>query len=270
MLEHVKNIFTERGISLVSAVPLSACPTVREYKLKRAGFDSLEGLSAIMLAVPYLSPAEKRNLSAYAAARDYHYYFKQLFNDVIPLLKQEYPQYTFAGFADDSPIDERKSAAAAGLGIIGDHGLLITEFYSSYVFLGEIITDLPLPASPHEVKRCEGCGSCKRVCPISEVGICLSEITQKKGELSQSEGAAIKKYGSAWGCDLCQNACPHTKKAMNAGTLYTNVPFFKESLIPELSLEALERMSNEEFALRAYSWRKRNTIQRNLAILEDD
>jgi epoxyqueuosine reductase QueG len=72
----------------------------------------------------------------------------------------------------------------------------------------------------------------------------------------------------AWGCDICQNACPVTARAKKAGTLYTTIPFFTDSALPHLSAELVQNMPDEEFATRAYSWRGRAVILRNLELLE--
>lgn len=269
MLNRIKNILSARGVELVSPVSLADLRILRPYKLERAGFSGSQGLTAIMLAVPYLTRQPRRNISAYAVSRDYHGFFKELFDSVIPELQSSFPDNHFAGFADDSPIDERDAAAIAGLGIIGDNGMLITERYSSYVFLGEIITDLPIPSEPKEIEHCRGCGVCKTACPMDKLGVCLSALTQKKGELTEGETEAIRKYGSAWGCDRCQEVCPHTLRAIKNETVYTDIEYFKQNTLPLLTRELLDSMSDEEFAKRAYSWRKRETVQRNLEILEE-
>lgn len=99
---------------------------------------------------------------------------------------------------------------------------------------------------------------------------CLSSLTQKKGELTEIEQEMIKKYASAWGCDICQEVCPYTERALKGGSIYTNIEFFKESRTPYLTSEAIENMSDEEFLSRAYSWRGRQTILRNLKILKGE
>lgn len=262
------DLLFDLGIRHSAAISLSDCRIIRPYKLEKAGLDTSSELYAVMMAVPYLTPSNERNISAYAAPRDYHFYFKSVFEEIIPKLKSEFPQYVFAGFADDSPIIEADAAAKAGLGIIGDNGLLITPEYSSFVFLGEIITDMPMDTASQEIAYCEHCGACRSACPTKDRGMCLSELTQKKGELSDEEKECISMCGSAWGCDICQNVCPHTKAALNNRTIYTDIPFFKECTVPLLSENALRSMTNEEFALRAYSWRKRATIERNIKLIE--
>ena len=78
----------------------------------------------------------------------------------------------------------------------------------------------------------------------------------------------ILTHSCAWGCDRCQEACPLTVQAKKSGSIYTTIPFFKESAMPHLTADAVRAMSDEQFAKRAYSWRGRNAILRNLELLE--
>ena len=269
MINEILSLLKESGIILSAPISLKDCEILRAYKLERAGFKTIGDLTAIMIAIPYFTDGHKKNLSSYAVCRDYHGYFAELFSSIIPILKENYPNNNFAGFADDSPINERNAAAMAGLGVIGDNGMLITEKYSSYVFLGEIITDIKAHVDPQPINRCIGCGACKKACPMDKIGACLSALTQKKGALSPAEEQAILKYGSAWGCDICQEVCPYTKNAIERGTIYTDIEYFKKDLIPYLSREDIDKMSDEEFAKRAYSWRGRAVILRNLDLMEN-
>lgn len=271
MIEYVKAELARLGITNVAAIPLSLCKILRPYKLERCGFDKSANLYAIMFTVPYLTRSTDKNISSYAIPRDYHLFCAELFDSVTKNLKERFPQNIFCGFADNSPINEVHAAAMAGLGIIGDNGLLITEKHSSYVFIAEIITDLACASDGnYEVKRCESCGRCSAVCPKGECGECLSAITQKKGDLSEHEISAIKKHRTAWGCDVCSEICPHTAKALANGTIYTDIPFFTKDLTPNLTRELVEKMSDEDFFRRAYSWRKKETVLRNLSILGNE
>lgn len=269
MFAFLSKFFQEKQIEYASAVPLSDCRVLRPYLLERSGIS--DG-TVIPFAVPYLTPAAadpSRNLSVYAVSRDYHLFFRELFDELIPHLCATFPQYRFAGFSDHSPIDEVDAAARAGLGVIGLNHLLITPRYASYVFLGEIITDACLPCTPQAPHACEGCGLCIRHCPAAAQGVCLSELTQKKGDLTEDERTYIRSQGSAWGCDICQSVCPHVKRAIADGTAFSPISFFAESPIAHLTEERLVAMSNEEFSRRAYAWRGRNTIQRNLQLFEE-
>jgi epoxyqueuosine reductase QueG len=268
MTEFLGNILKQYKVDTFAPIPLKNCKIVRPYLLENVG---ISNGTAFIIAVPYYSAScdKKRNISAYAVSRDYHLFFKILSNEILPFLQKEYKNNKFAFFADHSPINEPLAAAAAGIGILGDNGMLITHKYSSFVFLGEIITDFCESCNVRDIITCEKCGKCKAACPIQKnASQCISALTQKKGVLSSSEEKEIKKYGCAWGCDICQEVCPHTIKAKSQRTIYSNIDFFNEHTKPFLKKSDVENMSDQEFNERAYSWRGRQTIVRNLELLE--
>ncbi len=263
----ITRALTEAGLRLFAPIPLNSCRITKKYLLDRA--DIKDG-TVFVCAVPYLSPetSGEHNISAYAAVRDYHAFFTALWKNVTERLARELPEQRFAGFADHSPIDERDAALKAGLGVLGENGMLITERYSSYVFLGELITDAAIDCSAAEIRHCEGCGLCKASCPKDELGECLSSLTQKKGELTERDRQALVKHGSAWGCDICQRVCPYTRRATEQGSIYTDIEYFLTDIIAELDTNVLNAMNDESFSARAYSWRGKETVLRNLEILE--
>ena len=268
MLSFIKNELKQFNIELVSSLKLNECEIRKPYLLERAGIG--DG-SVVIFAVPYLSKKAigERNISSYAVSRDYHIFFDLLFEKVISNLKQIYPNNIFVGFTDHSPINEIKAAAKSGLGVVGNNHILITEKYSSYIFIGELITDAILPSFAQEIHICEECGACKSACPVGlNTSECLSALTQKKGILNDAEKLLIVNHGCAWGCDICQQACPHTKKAIQKGSIYTDIDFFNNDLTPLLTSEIIENMDDNEFKMRAYSWRGKDTIKRNLEFLE--
>lgn len=263
------DFFQKKKIDLFSALPLSLCEIRKPYLLER---EEISDGTVIMIAVPYFTRAARspdRNLSAYAVCRDYHGFFRVLFDELIPLLRARYPNERFAGFADHSPIAELQAAARAGLGVIGRNGLLITERYSSYVFLGEVITTAVLPSAPVPIRECVGCGKCRRACPMEDLGGCLSALTQKKGAPPDGLRRAIRQYRTVWGCDICQEVCPYTQRAMESGSIFSPIPFFSEETVPCLTTELLDSMSDEEFAARSFAWRGRETVRRNLLLYEE-
>lgn len=271
MIKLIKELLENEGIFLYGFCPLDKCVINKQYLLDRVGIS--EGF-AVIFAIPYYTRAceEDRNISAYAVGRDYHLFVRELDNRLLPELKKSFPNTKFAMFADHSPIDERDAAAKVGLGIFGKNRLLITEKYSSYIFLSELIVGAPLPQGifeEKEIKYCEDCGLCQKSCPwlCGECDECLSALTQKKGALDENEKALIRRY-SLWGCDICTEVCPHTKKAKNNGSIYSPIKFFNENTTPYLTYEKVANMSDGEFAERAYSWRGRETILRNTEIAE--
>ena len=263
MTEALRQIFAERGVEYAEAIPFSEAKILVPRKIDQLSFVPQ---SVILFAIPYYAGEMcERNLSRYAVAKDYHLFFRAFSDEVKCELQRLYPEAMFSAFADNSPIDEREAAAKAGLGILGMHSLLITEKYGSYVFLGEFLTNLPYQKigtlTSFAVKECERCGACLAACPKKE--ICLSALTQKKGDLTREEEDQILSHGSVWGCDVCQEVCPHSQTAE-----ITPIDYFKEDLIAHLTVEALENMNENEFSRRAYSWRGKKTILRNLLLLK--
>ena len=264
----IKSLFSELSIEYYSVLDYKDVRQTGENIMRRAGF---EPRSVIVYLIPYYG-GECKNISRYAASLDYHIAARELGNKIIDGLKREFPKMQGAAFGDHSPIDERHAALISGLGIIGDNGLIITEKYGSYVFIGDVVTDIPPEelgaVFPEEIKRCESCGKCKSACPTgilrSEGEDCLSAITQRKGELSKSEEELMRKYNTAWGCDICQQVCPHNREPK-----ITPIEFFLKDRITELSAESLSSLTDDALKKRAFGWRGRAVLERNVEILKD-
>lgn len=268
MLEFIRTRLKRENIDCVSCIPLAECTQKRPYLLERA---SISQGSVIIFAVPYLTKhaSGKKNISAYAVSQDYHIFFEDLFASLLDELRERFPNSRFAAFSDHSPIDEVEAAARAGLGVIGENHLLITEKFSSFVFIGEIITDALLPYSVHPIRHCEGCGKCRDACPVAlDTCRCLSALTQKKGELDENQKDAIINCGSVWGCDICQDVCPHSIRAIKEGSAFSNIDFFNQAPLPYITSELISSLTDEDFKKRAFSWRGKDTVLRNLLISE--
>lgn len=223
--------------------------------------------SIIVACFPYLLPEkayENANVSKYAVVTDYHDVAINRLQNACYRLAELYPSNRFVPFADNSPIPEVSAALASGLGVLGKNTLIITEKYGSYVFIGEIVTDLELDAHNSAVSECIGCGKCISACPSRAIGNgidtekCLSAITQKKGELSEKEKALMKECGCVWGCDICQDVCP-----MNKNAAATTIEEFLSDPIPLLT-------ENTDPVGRAYAWRGRKVIDRNLSVFKEN
>ncbi len=261
--------FKERKIEYYSVLDYADCNVISERIMSRESFTPR---SVIVYLLPYYA-GETVNISRYAAARDYHTAIKEINDALGELLCSLYPRAHYRGYGDHSPIDERHAAAISGLGVRADSTLLINEKYGTYVFIADMITDIDPKllgaVTPGAVGECLHCGRCLAACPTGilrgESSACLSAITQRKGELAESEKEMMRKVGTAWGCDVCQSVCPY-----NEDPTQTPICFFKSDRIEHLTPECIGGMSDEEFKERAFSWRGRAVISRNLDLLKEE
>ena len=156
-------------------------------------------------------------VSRYAWGRDYHKVLRARMGPAARLLRSE-------GFraricVDTAPLLERAMAARAGLGFIGKNGLLIHPELGSYLFLGEILTDLELPEGPPVGDGCGECTLCLRGCPtqafvaprVLDAGRCLSTWTIEHRGPFPPEAPLLQ--GHLFGCDRCQEVCPYNRHA---------------------------------------------------------
>lgn len=220
--------------------------------------------SVIVMLFPYYlgeDNYENINISRYAVVKDYHLAINSVIGETLDSLNKEYPNEKFAFFSDNSPIPEVKAAVLAGLGVIGKNRLLINKDYGSWFFISEIVTTLDLPAASIDKTECLNCGKCIAACPTHALtadgfdkNLCLSDITQRKGELTDEQKQLIKITGCAWGCDICQTVCPMNKKVK-----------IEPSKIFLDGIETTARTDN--ISDRAYAWRGEKVIKRNLDIL---
>lgn len=224
--------------------------------------------SVICFSFPYyVGVLEEKNVSSYAVIPDYHDYITNTLGIICNELSLLYHN-EFACFSDISPIPEVFCAVKSGLGFRGKNNLLITKEYGSYVLLGEIVTDMIIAPSVENKDSCLDCGECKNNCPNFAIGqsevdysLCVSSISQRKGELTNEEKSAIKRGGLAWGCDQCQEVCPHNK-----GITATHIQEFLNDVEPVLTNENMDKLMKT----RAYGYRGRAVLERNLKIINED
>lgn len=219
--------------------------------------------SVAVFLIPYSVGQKTTNLSVYAQVRDYHLYARELSERLQLFLAQKGYEGKCRVCADTSPFAERDAALKAGLGVLGKNGLMIHPQYGSYCFIGEaLLTEAIRPEPARDIQSCQGCGACLRACPTGAVELadrsrCLSEITQKK-HLTEEEWELLSQAECKWGCDICQSVCPENKNAIP-----TPIPFFQKDLIDRLDQEILS-LSEREWNERAFSWRGRAVLKRNL------
>jgi len=224
--------------------------------------------STLVILMPYrhknITVKDGLNAGLFARCKDYHGYFAQLAKRLIPTL-EGFSGGRVLGFADHSPIDEKGAALMCGLGFMGKNGLLINKRYGSYVFIGEFLFEKRLPELLHKTDgTCLNCGACIKACPTNaichsgtDIRNCLSFISQKKKK-AEEDTSLLSEHRTLWGCDICQQVCPHNKNVS-----YSPIPYFNEEVIDNFSFELLEGMSEENFKKYAFSYRKREVITQN-------
>ena len=232
----------------------------------------------ISIALPYYNSCEqleniKANevyFSSSSWGKDYHKVLDEKMDQIINYIKQKIPEFKYFKCVDTKPIDDRFWAHQAGIGFFGKNGLLINPKYGSYIFIGNILTNLELKPSKILNMNCKLCNKCVENCPvhaISENGInsrkCLSYLTQKK-DLTENEKKQINQC--IYGCDICQKVCPHNK--INKG--YHE---FEPSGIEFINVDKYEKLSNKKFKEKygnlSGSWRGKKIIERNIKIYKE-
>lgn len=260
MFEYIKSVLNSEGILRVGMIDIADCDIINERILPN-GINS-----AVIFIIPYRSQTEIANdgFSEYARVYDYHTFCKHLYERILDKLSEN-SGYKFYGFCDHSPVNEKLAAAKCGLGVIGRNSLFIDETYGSYVFIGSILTDAKNAQTTHEISFCEDCGKCIAACPnsaIIEKGIdrfkCLSGISQKKSKTTE-EKELLKAHNIVWGCDICQNVCPHNKSAK-----ISPIPYFKETRIPKIDKEFVLSLSDDDFKKYAFAYKGRKLVLDNI------
>lgn len=232
--------------------------------------------SVIVCLFPYYTGKQNGgNIAKYAQGKDYHIIVKEKLDKICEILREIIEDFKYMAFTDTGPLNDRYLAYLAGLGYYGWNQNIITNHYGSYVIIGYIINNYPFkPDAPLE-KECESCGACVRACPGRAIGgnyqmepeKCLSYITQKKNDLTEEDKKRIIENAMVFGCDVCQDVCPHNKNAK-----ITPLEEFNRGLISNIVGEELQNLSNkvfkEKYGDRAFAWRGKKILSRNLEYIK--
>jgi epoxyqueuosine reductase len=163
-------------------------------------------------------------ISRYALGRDYHKLMRHRLQKLADKIQAEIGDFGYRAFVDSAPVLEKAIAEKAGLGWIGKHSNLINRKAGSWFFLGEIYTDLPLPADIATSAHCGACTACLAICPTQAIVApyqvdarrCVSYLTI---ELHGSIPIEFRPLlgNRIYGCDDCQIICPWNRFAKLTG-----------------------------------------------------
>ncbi|MGX2958702.1 tRNA epoxyqueuosine(34) reductase QueG [Peribacillus sp. JNUCC 23] len=223
-----------------------------------------------MKNAPQSKKGERRGIFCRASwGQDYHVVLRKKLQLLEDFIKEKVPGAMAKSMVDTGELVDRAVAERAGIGWSGKNCAIITPEFGSYVYLGDMITNIPFaPDQPIE-DQCGTCNKCVDVCPTGALvqggqlnaKRCIAFLTQTKGFLPDEFRTKIGNR--LYGCDTCQTVCPKNK----------GMDFhFHEEMEPDPELakpllKPLLTISNREFKEKygsaSGSWRGKKPIQRN-------
>ncbi|MDR0300138.1 MAG: tRNA epoxyqueuosine(34) reductase QueG [Streptococcaceae bacterium] len=200
---------------------------------------------------------------------DYHFILQRKMKALAEGIEKLAGEFNYKAMVDTGALIDVAVAARAGLGFIGKNGLLISKEYGSWLYLGELVTNIEIEPDQPVNYGCGDCTRCVDFCPTKALlgdgrlnaTRCLSFQTQSKGKMDEEYREKIKTV--IYGCDICQVVCPYNKGIDNH--FHPEMEPDPEVINPELiPLQDLtNRKFSEKFGSLAGSWRGKNPIQRN-------
>jgi epoxyqueuosine reductase len=226
-----------------------------------------------MKNAPQSKQGERRGIFARASwGTDYHVILRDKLKQLEEFIKAKVPDVVTKSMVDTGELVDRAVAERSGIGWSGKNCSIITPEFGSYVYLGEMITSLPLePDRPME-DRCGECNKCIDVCPTGALVAggqlnaqrCIAFLTQTKGFLPDEFRTKIGNR--LYGCDTCQTVCPENK----GKDFHFHPETEPDPEIAKPLLRPLLTISNREFKAKfghvSGSWRGKKPIQRNAII----
>jgi len=174
---------------------------------------------------PPITPGQGK-IARYARGKDYHKRMKKRLIALADELRAAHPEASFKVFVDTAPVPERELAQRAGIGWVAKHTLIIHPKLGSYLFLGGIVMSLDASApesQPTITDHCGSCTACIDACPTEAITDhqvdarkCISYLTIEHRDPIEPELAS--NIGDwIYGCDICQEVCPHNSPKPDAG-----------------------------------------------------
>ncbi|MDP9702651.1 epoxyqueuosine reductase [Paenibacillus intestini] len=241
-----------------------------------------EPASLIAIAVAYPSkmvnppksePGAYRGIFARSAwGQDYHQVLRAAMDKLVNFIRERVPEAIIESMVDTGALVDRAVSQRAGIGFSAKNCSIISPKFGSWIFLGELVTNIPFPPDTPVTEDCGECTKCIDACPTGALigpgqlnaQRCISFLTQTKGFLD--EEFMLKIGNRLYGCDTCQIVCPK-----NRGKNWDHHPEFhpdpevvKPLLLPLLDIG--NREFKERFGQSSAAWRGKKPIQRNAVI----
>jgi epoxyqueuosine reductase len=216
--------------------------------------------SVICVAMNYYTPHDRpagkgyAKISRYGWGRDYHRILHKRLKAYATWLQSQGEGIEARYYADTGPIQDKVWAERSGIGWIAKNSNVITREYGSWVFLGEVLTNLELPPDRPHTQHCGTCTRCLEACPtqaitqpfVVDANRCIAYHTiENRREIP--EAIAHQMQGWVAGCDICQEVCPWNQRFAQETDIAEFQPY-PWNLAP--TLEELATLSDEEWSDR--------------------
>lgn len=234
--------------------------------------------SVISVALNYYTPHQRPEspeygkISRYGWGRDYHKVMHKKLKELTFWLQAQAEEIQVRYYADTGPVPDKVWAQRSGIGWIAKNGNVITREYGSWVFLGEVLTNLALtPDTPH-TSHCGSCTRCIQACPtgaitkpfVVDANRCIAYHTIENRAANLPE--SIKPHLEGWvaGCDICQDVCPWNQRFAKETDVLEFQPY-PWNVAPRLTELATisDQEWNRRFPASALRRIKPNMLRRN-------
>jgi epoxyqueuosine reductase len=221
---------------------------------------------------PHSTEPDHGKLSRYGWGHDYHKVLGKKLKALCRWLEAQDAGIQTRWYVDTGPIAEKAFAERAGIGWIGKHSNLISREFGSWLFLGEILTNVELPSDRPHAEHCGTCTRCIDACPtgaitqpfVVDANRCIAYHTiENKAETLPT---AIAENLNSWvaGCDICQDVCPWNQRFAQPTSIPDFHPF-PQNVVPRLDELAVITEADWERAFTGSALRriKCDRLQRN-------
>jgi epoxyqueuosine reductase len=212
-------------------------------------------------------------IARYALGDDYHELIKSRLHRLADWIRETVPNAITRACVDTAPVMEKELAMRSGIGWLGKNVCLINPRIGSWLLLGEIVTTLELPPDEAATDHCGTCTCCIDACPTGAITApyqldarrCISYLTiEHRGAIDEPLRTQMGDW--LYGCDVCQEVCPHNSKAP-ATTDQALQPRFPGTLDVDQVLSWTEQQYRDTLRGSAMKRVKLPVLQRNARIV---